>query len=344
VNQRVVAEAVIKAVFTRAAFLFVLLSAGVDGFAAPQPEQRAGRQAAATENLGYTPEEDASYERGSNAYYQLCHVCHGEDGTGAPIIDDPNGRSLAPSLSGSRRVLSRPEYVITALLAGVTGPIDEVSYQSLMVSMASYGDAWIADVASCIRNSFDNQATMITPQQVARVRKRLDGRTDPFTVEEILSMLPVPLTNQTSWKVTASHNPSAATNAIKPRGPNIWTSGSPQTAGMWFQLELPSPISLWDLNFAAPLPDSGTTVGFPRAFKIQISTDGSNWSESITEGRGRGPYTLISVGPAEARFIRITLTSTPPDAPIWAISRTQVLQEGRLPSTFAPRTVLNPFE
>ena len=122
---------------------------------------------------GFTPEEDASFERGSTAYFQLCHVCHGPDGAGATILDDPLGRRMAPSLSKSPRVVGRPEYVITALLAGVTGPVDDENYQGQMVSMASYGDAWIADVASFIRGSFDNDASMITSNQVARIRKKL---------------------------------------------------------------------------------------------------------------------------------------------------------------------------
>jgi mono/diheme cytochrome c family protein len=189
-----------------------------------------------------TPAEDASYERGGTAYYQLCHVCHGEDGTGAPIIDDPDNRKMAPPLSRSRRVLGRPEYVITALLTGVTGPIDEENYQSLMVSMASYNDEWIADVASYIRNSFENEASMITSNQVARIRKRLVGRTDPLTVEEIISTMPVPLTNQASWKVTASLNSTAAINAIRRWSTNAWTSGSPKPLECGFKSNCPNPF------------------------------------------------------------------------------------------------------
>ena len=40
-----------------------------------------------------------------------------------------------------------------------------------MVPMGANPDEWIADVASYIRNSFGNTGAMVTPEQVAAVRK-----------------------------------------------------------------------------------------------------------------------------------------------------------------------------
>lgn len=300
--------------------------------------------AATVADSAYTPEEDASFERGANAYAQLCHVCHGEDGRGTPIPDDPDERRLAPSLSGSRRVIGRPEYVITALLAGVTGLVDGENYQGQMVSMASYGDEWIADVASYIRNSFDNEATMITSNQVARIRKRLGRRTDPFTVEEILAMMPAALTNQASWKVTASHHSSDAQNALRGGATNAWTSRQPQAAGMWFQVELPEAIPVWDFNLASLPDDTPAGAGFPRRYKVQASMNGTEWSAPIAEGTGQSQYTLIPLAPAQAKMLRITLTAAPSNAPPWSISRMQILREGRHPSGFASKPVANSFE
>ena len=299
--------------------------------------------AASDDDSGFTPQEEASFERGSTAYFQLCHVCHGPDGVGAPILDDPMGRRMAPSLSKSPRVLGRSEYAITALLAGVTGPVDDENYQGQMVSMASYGDAWVADVASFIRGSFDNDASMVTSNQVARIRKKIGGRTDAFTVEEIQSMLPVALTNQARWKATASHNPATAANAIDDVATTVWNSGVAQKEGTWFQIELPEPITLWDLNFDSSVGD-GASAGLPRGYKVQVSLDGSKWSEPVAEGKGRGPFTMISLHPVQARFLRVTLTMSAPDAPAWAISRTQILRAGQpVPqNTRAPRG--NAFE
>ena len=317
------------------------------------PANADGRTASATPSVAkagdsdlsvYSAEENNSYERGGVAYFQLCHVCRGPDGKGAPIVDDPDNRRMAPSLSGSRRVLGRPEYVITALLTGVTGPVDGEIYQGLMVSMGTYSDAWIADVASYIRNSFENEASMITSNHVARLRSRLGGRTEPFTVEEILSLMPVAVTNQAQWKTSASHNSSLASYAIDGGATNAWTSGTAQSAGMWIQIELPKPVPLWDLNFAAPARSSLETSGFPRGYKVQVSLDGSQWSDPVAQGNGRGLYTLIPLDPVEAKAIRITLTSAAPDAPAWEINRTQLLRQGLPASTITRKAVPNPYQ
>jgi hypothetical protein len=42
--------------------------------------------------------------------------------------------------------------------------------------------------------------------------------------------------------------------------------------------------------------------------------------------------------------IRITLTASVADAAAWIISRTQILQEGKAPSSFTRNPVVNQFE
>jgi hypothetical protein len=53
--------------------------------------------------------------------------------------------------------------------------------------------------------------------------------------------------------------------------------------------------------------------GFPRAYTVQVSNDGSSWSALVAEGQG-------------ARFVRITQTATPDDAPAWSIQKFRVYQ------------------
>jgi hypothetical protein len=72
--------------------------------------------------------------------------------------------------------------------------------------------------------------------------------------------------------------------------------------------------------------------------------DGRTWSPPVAKGQGYGPYTLIAVGPVQAKVIRITLTSAPSDAPPWTISRTQVLQEGQSATIITRKPTPNPFE
>jgi hypothetical protein len=44
----------------------------------------------------------------------------------------------------------------------------------------------------------------------------------------------------------------------------------------------------------------------------------------VAEGRGRGRSTVIAFPPAQAKFVRISLTETVEDAPAWSIQAMRV--------------------
>jgi hypothetical protein len=165
------------------------------------------------------------------------------------------GATRAPSLAGSPRVLGHRDYVIHGLLHGLTGPVDGQRYDDAMVPMGANPDEWIAAVASYVRNAFGNRASFVAASDVARVRAAAPGRTTSWTVDEIDARLPKPLVISQQWRLTASHNPSTAQNAL---GLAPWTSGSSQQAGMWLQIELPQPVMLTEIQFNA---ESGVAGG-----------------------------------------------------------------------------------
>ena len=88
---------------------------------------------------------------------------------------------------------------------------------------------------------------------------RPPARKRPWTVAEIEASLPVLLQPDPAWKVTASHNPAAAPDALTIVG---WTSGTPQEAGMWVQVELPQALTLTEVQFNTP---AGRGFGPPPA-------------------------------------------------------------------------------
>ena len=159
-----------------------------------------------------TPEQQNSLERGGAIYAELCYSCHGADGRGTPTPGAAAGATLAPSLVGSARVNSHRDYVIKAVLHGLSGPVDGRMYPQVMVSMGSNKDQWVADVASYVRNSFGNAGALATTADVARVRAASGDRKVPWTIDELDASLPRPLFAEASWKVTASHDarPAAA--------------------------------------------------------------------------------------------------------------------------------------
>ena len=270
---------------------------------------------------GLNPATQAALQRGATIYDELCATCHGADGRGTPIDGAP-GSLLGPPLVGSNRVQGHRDYVIKTLLHGLTGPIDGRTYPGgVMVPMGTNTDQWIADVGSYIRSGFGGGSWFITPADVARVRAATNARRTPWTAPELEASLPRLLVADTTWKATASHNPAGATAALNFSG---WSSGAPQRAGMWFQIELPSPTVLTEIQFDSPgatggRPGGSSPARFARGYRVQVSDDGVAWSAPVAEGEGGGTTTVIAFPPVRARFIRITQTSAAPDLPEWFI-------------------------
>jgi mono/diheme cytochrome c family protein/glucose/arabinose dehydrogenase len=294
-----------------------------------------------------TPEQQNSLERGGTIYNEVCFACHGPDGRGVPTPGAAAGSTLAPSLAGSPRVNGHRDFVIKSVLHGLSGPIDGKTYPQVMVAMGSNKDQWVADVASYVRNSFGNSGTFATAEDVARTRTGSADRKTPWTVTELDASLPRPLVPEPSWKVTASHDGRPTPQANAEGGYNYignaagalsflgWTTGVPQQAGMWFQIELPAPVTMTEIQFTS------STVGgrggapavstFPRAYQVQVSADGVTWSTPVAEGQGAPGLTTITFAPVSAKFVRITQTATVTDAPAWSMRLLRLYQAATSP-------------
>jgi len=301
-------------------------------------ERIAASAAAARTNSGrgnaLTPEQQNSLDRGRTIYNELCFSCHGADGRGTPTPGAAVGATLAPSLVGSPRIDGHRDYVIKSILHGLTGPIDGKTYPQVMVAMGTNSDQWVADIASFVRNGFGNTGTLATVADVLRVRGA-DGARGSWTAVELESSLPRALVPDATWKVTASHDGRPAPQANAEGGYNYigdaagalsflgWTTGAPQQAGMWFQLELPAPQKLTEIQFTsssiggrAGAPAAWT---FPRRYQVQVSADGNAWSAVVAEGEGTPGTMAITFVPTEAKFVRITQAAAVDNAPPWSM-------------------------
>jgi mono/diheme cytochrome c family protein len=285
--------------------------------------------------MNFSADQRKSMVRGEGTYKELCSSCHGPDGKGAPMAGGTDGMTLAPPLSGSPRVAGHREYAIKVLLHGLTGPIEDKNYAGgVMVPMGTNTDGWLADVASYVRNSFGNSAGLVTSDQVAAVRNATP-RKAPWTLADLLPTVPAPLTNTSEWKVSASHNAAAAVNVLGATAGARWDTGAPQQPGMWFQIELPQPATIAELQldaFAQGIGGRGRggrgggppAVG-PVAFSVQVSMDGTTWQLPAAQGPGSTPRTTISLPRVQARFIRINQTGTAQNNEAWAIQQVRVL-------------------
>jgi mono/diheme cytochrome c family protein len=291
--------------------------------------------------INLSTDQRRSLQRGQGIYRELCITCHGPDAMGAPMGGSTTGQLLAPPLAGAPRVLGHPENVIEVLLHGLTGPLDGKEYSGgIMVPMGSNTDEWMADVASYIRNAFGNSADMITPAQVAAVRKQ-GTRSTPLTQAELEAAVPSPL-DRSGWQLTASHGTATAANILQEEAtpPVRWESAAPQAPGMYYQVELPAVTRISEIVMEATVPTPGRfggggrgrgamPMGPPAAYSVTVSTDGTTWSAPVAQGPGQNPKTTITFAPVDAKFVRITQTGQPTNPNLgWAIQRLTIFRAG----------------
>lgn len=119
--------------------------------------------------------------RGAAIFKEFCSTCHGADGRGITA-----GKSMiAPPLAGEPRVSGEKEALIKILLHGLSGPIGGKQYPDVMPPVGHQNDEWIASVLSYIRNDLGNQAPVVKPEEVNKVRAVTSGRKQPWTWQEL---------------------------------------------------------------------------------------------------------------------------------------------------------------
>jgi mono/diheme cytochrome c family protein len=223
--------------------------------------QEIGRQltqrlanAATAAAMAFSPEQQEQLKEGETVYRNLCQTCHGEDARGVALTGTPGSGAppmMGPALAGSPRVQGHRDYVIKTLLHGMTGPLAGQTYTQVMLPMGAQNDVWIANIASYIRNEFGNSAPFISAADVARVRAATSNRKTAWTYPELDATLPRLLPADSSWKATSSHNSERAGSGLTL---GAWTTAAPQEPGMWFQVELPQPAMITEVQFDSGAP------------------------------------------------------------------------------------------
>jgi mono/diheme cytochrome c family protein len=124
--------------------------------------------------------------RGKAMFEKHCAVCHNNDGMGKP--------GQAPPLVGSEWVTAKGvNRLIRIPVVGLTGPI-KVKGQDYNLSMVGLGgglsDQDVSDILSFIRadKAWGNGASVITEEQVKKVRTELGNRSLQYTADELLKL------------------------------------------------------------------------------------------------------------------------------------------------------------
>ncbi len=134
-------------------------------------------------------EHQQSIAKGRQIYLNICSSCHGVDGKGL--------NRFAPPLRNSEWVLGDEKRLALILLHGMEGPV-EVNGQSygppeimpVMPSLSIIQDADLAAVSTYIRRAWGHRAAPVSRGTVSKVRHRMQGKVQPWTVEELKSLEP----------------------------------------------------------------------------------------------------------------------------------------------------------
>ena len=131
------------------------------------------------------------YNTGKEIYARdgYCSTCH-----------QPNGKGLTasgfPPLTGTKWVTGNEERLIKVALKGLLGPIEvggkKYPGQVPMTPFAGLlNDNEIAAVLTYVRNSFGNQASVILPEKVKKVRAAAAGKVDFYSPDQLLREHPM---------------------------------------------------------------------------------------------------------------------------------------------------------
>lgn len=125
------------------------------------------------------PPDDATMALGERIYRTNCNTCHQGEGQGMP--------GVFPPLTETEWVTGDKGRLIRLTLNGLNGPmtVNGVEYNSVMTPHDFLSDDQIAAVLTYIRQSFGNQASAVTPAEVAAVRaaNTHEGMWDATTLE-----------------------------------------------------------------------------------------------------------------------------------------------------------------
>jgi O-glycosyl hydrolase len=85
-----------------------------------------------------------------------------------------------------------------------------------------------------------------------------------------------------------------------------WSSGSGQTSGQWFQVDMQTAQT-----FSSFSMDSGNSTGdYAHGYQVFVSNDGTNWGTAIASGTGSSQLITVSFPIQTARYIRVVQTAS----------------------------------
>jgi hypothetical protein len=146
----------------------------------------------------------------------------------------------------------------------------------------------------------------------------------------------VPLTPlvPAGWTASASATNSSevASRALDGSLGTRWSTGTPQSPGQSFQVDMLQPRTFGKLA----LNSDGSTSDYPRGYAVYTTNDTSNWGAPIATGTGTSSLTTVTFPLATGRYLKIVQTGSASNW--WSIAELTVFGLG----SFVPVPVALP--
>ena len=115
--------------------------------------------------------------------------------------------------------------------------------------------------------------------------------------------------DRSGWTATASSNGNADQpfKALDGNYSTRWSTGTPQSAGQYFQVDMKSMKTFSKIVLDA----TGDENDYPRKYEVYVSSDGSNWGSAIASGAG-SVITNITFPAQSSQYIKVVQTVSDP--------------------------------
>jgi mono/diheme cytochrome c family protein len=151
----------------------------LDPMTGPPPKKIGAAGPAGTEQAA----ELSPRERGKKVFSANCQTCHQANGQGMP--------GQYPPLAGSEFTIGGSRRPAMIVLKGLQGPVKVKGQQygtAVMQPWETLGDQKVADVLTYERSEWGNNASPVTKEQIAALRKELASHPGSFGEHDILAV------------------------------------------------------------------------------------------------------------------------------------------------------------
>ena len=242
-------------------------------------------------------EEISLMEKGKKHFENLCASCHAPDGSGTIA---PDGiQKIAPSFIGNPTIMGSQEVLTKVALHGISGPLRGQNYLGgFMMPLKTHDDDYIASVLTYLRKSFGNDADMIRPEIVAKVRAETDLVTESYTEDSLRELQLNSGGDVKLWTLRASDGARNLQYLQDDLPDTTYASKASLKKGAWVEAEFPHQRRIFKMILRAKGGD------YPRKVKVEISETGKSWKTVADQVEGK-QVTVIPFAMSIARKIRI---------------------------------------